>query len=120
MLDMVKDFHKAFEHPLKETIFSDEPLKTRQLRIKLLFEELTELAEASDCMKTMDDLCVQYKYKISHTPFQNGMVTDGYKVNHIEELDALCDIMYVLCGKILTGGYHKVFDSAFRIVHTND
>src|SRR6478609_1553583 len=93
----VKEFHQVFEHPINK--LGQEQLKIRQLRIKLLFEELKELAEASDCKETFRDLC---EATVSDENWLNA--TDGDNVDHLEELDALCDIQYVLAGKVLTGG----------------
>lgn len=113
-LRRVKDFHQLFEHPIG-ALKDQEPLKIRQLRINLLFEELKELAEAGDVMGTFRDLC-------------NGVVADekllsaqdGDNVDKVEELDAICDIQYVLNGKILTSGLYPVFDEAFIMVHSNN
>jgi Uncharacterized protein conserved in bacteria len=112
-LEQVASFHKLFEHPIAEGPYSYEPLKIRQLRIKLLFEELSELAGASDCRQTMRDLCYAEHVALNFTE-------DGDNVDKIEELDALCDIQYVLNGKILTSGLHGVFDESFDTVHHNN
>lgn len=112
-LQQVAEFHSTFEHPIAEGPYAKESLKIRQLRIKLLFEELAELAEASDCKGTMEKLCLQYAQTIS-------LQTDGDNVDKTEELDALCDIQYVLNGKILTSGLHSIFDNAFDTVHHNN
>lgn len=121
-LELVRDFHNLFEHPIKETIEEDEPLKIRQLRVKLLFEELTELVDASDVRDTMFNLCNDYALgnRQKHGDIGDCRWVDGDNVNKLEELDALCDIQYVLLGKVLTGGYHKVFYPAFKVVHENN
>lgn len=135
-LESVKEFHDTFEHPVG-TLDTPESLKIRQLRIKLLFEELAELAEASDCRRTLAVLCDSYcvslaeihggleRTKEEFTEQVNEIldardIQDGDNVNRKEELDALCDIQYVLSGKILTGGYHPIFDKNFAIVHANN
>lgn len=105
-----------FEHPVGKA--NDlEPLRIRQLRIKLLFEELVELAEASDCMETLGNLCDN---QVNNMASAEGGYTDGDNVDKVEELDALCDIQYVLSGKVLTSGLHEVFDSNFERVHMNN
>jgi predicted HAD superfamily Cof-like phosphohydrolase len=117
-IELVRQFHETFEHPVGVDSSHVEPLKIRQLRIKLLFEELAELAEASDCQLTMTELCSDYA-----TPRllkSDTEVVDGDNVNKVEELDALCDIQYVLDGKILTSGLHQVFWKAFETVHKNN
>jgi predicted HAD superfamily Cof-like phosphohydrolase len=109
-LKLVKQFHETFEHPVLAP-GGEESLAIRQLRIRLLFEELKELAVASDCQETFSNLCENEIYP---------KAPDGNNVDRVEELDALCDIQYVLNGKILTGGYHGVFDKNFEIVHANN
>lgn len=124
-IEQVKEFHELFSRPIGK-IGELEPLKTRQLRIKLLFEELAELATASDCNKSMVDLCDDYLVALldegcatSDIPAYNDL-KDGDNVDQIEELDALCDIQYVLNGKILTSGLHEIFDKSFDTVHENN
>jgi predicted HAD superfamily Cof-like phosphohydrolase len=109
----VAQFHQTFDHPIGFNHEVDEALKIRQLRIKLLFEELAELAEAGDCRETFRKLCEE---KSGHPDWPR----DGDNVNKTEELDALCDIQYVLNGKILTSGLHHIFDKAFNVVHLNN
>lgn len=112
-LKMVTEFHLLFNHPIGYGSTCEEPRNIRQLRLKLLFEELVELAEASDVRDTMNELCSAY--------FDNHEgVIDGDNVDKVEELDALCDLQYVLSGKILTAGLHEVFDENFQIVHENN
>lgn len=128
-IEQVKEFHETFSH-LVGDISKVEPLATRQLRIKLLFEELAELAEASDCTMTMAKLSCSYLEdlgaKLGPLPITEKLITtdkvitDGDNVNQIEELDALCDIQYVLNGKILTAGMHEIFDKNFDLVHQNN
>lgn len=112
----VLEFHETFEHPIGLDSSHVEPLKTRQLRIKLIFEELAELAEASDVINTMYNMCENYCFEVENTGYQ----LDGNNVNKTEELDAIADIQYVLNGKILSSGLQHVFDKAFDQVHANN
>jgi predicted HAD superfamily Cof-like phosphohydrolase len=118
-LKQVQEFHLTFEHPIGEDSGVVEDLKIRQLRIKLLFEELKELAEAGDVQGTLYDLCKSVaEYQDEN---DNGIEpVDGNNVNKIEELDALCDLQYVLNGKIITAGLQFVFDRGFDQVHKNN
>lgn len=123
--DLVKEFHEMFEHPIGPNPSHEEPRKIRQLRVKLLFEELIELAEASDVKGTMFDLCSMYQTKIQPSivfGFVEGVeqIEDGDNVDKLEELDAITDIQYVLDGKKLTSGLHTVTDEAFKLVHGNN
>ena len=113
-IEQVKEFHETFNHPVGDLTVL-EPLATRQLRIKLIFEELQELAEASNCMKTLYLLCT----KLTDDCDEDNP-EDGDNVNQLEELDALCDIQYVLNGKILTAGMQEIFDKNFELVHSNN
>lgn len=121
LIEQTKDFHKIFNHPIG-TIDTLEPLNIRQLRIKLLFEELCELAEASDCKRTLYELCSAEKNILEQKNFAINAyyLIDSNNVNQIEELDALCDIQYVLNGKIITAGMHEIFDKNFDMVHQNN
>lgn len=114
-LQQVAEFHTLFEHPIG-TPEGAEPRKIRALRIKLLFEELKELAEAGDVKHTLADLC----RSVLHEETAGREWEDGDNVNKIEELDALADIQYVLNGKILTSGLQEVFDKNFELVHANN
>src|ERR1044072_1368686 len=113
-LEMVEEFHRAFNCPvLKTPTIPDVPFgyafvmdhieeikgifnrskrdNSRSfLRIKLIFEEFTELAEAIS----------------TH--------------NMIEILDALCDLMYVVYGTAPEFGLGPVLKEAFREVHRSN
>jgi predicted HAD superfamily Cof-like phosphohydrolase len=116
----VLEFHELFNQPIGNLNVNEER-KTRQLRIKLLFEELEELAEAGDLKATFGKLCADVTMKNVDSFFATGQqIEDGDNVDKIEELDALCDIQYVLAGKIITGGYQGVFDRNFETVHRNN
>ena len=114
-LKQVQEFHEIFNHTIGN-LEEVEPLSVRQLRIKLLFEELQELAEASDCEATFENLCNIY-LGIGDAPLYEK---DGNNVNQLEELDALCDLQYVLNGKIITAGMQGIFDREFNKVHQNN
>lgn len=119
-VEKVKEFHEMFEHPIG-SITSLEPLNIRQLRIKLLFEELAELAEAGDVRETMFSLC--HGYVVNNTARGDdfdSQYSDGDNVNKKEELDAITDIQYVLDGKKLTSGLYEVCDEAFDLIHENN
>lgn len=108
-LEAVKEFHETFGHPVNES-YENIPLKIRQLRVKLLFEELQELVEALDVKGTFNELCLQnIKSEI-----------DGDNVNDKEVLDALLDLDYIEKGTVLALGHYKKFDEAFEEVHSSN
>lgn len=115
-VEKVKQFHLLFEHSIGN-LQTLEPLKIRQLRIKLLFEELRELAEAGNVGATFHKLCSN---SIEQDLAELDTLQDGDNVNQVEELDALCDIQYVLDGKKLTSGLHEVFEQGFDLIHENN
>lgn len=113
-LEQVKEFHRTYGHPIAETV-GEETLEVRQLRIKLLFEELEELSEATDCKGTFENLCMQSCGFL--TEDYTTSYEDGNNVDHVEELDALADLQVVLDGKYLTSGHWKVKEEASTEVH---
>ncbi len=125
---MVKEFHDLFEHPIGRVIGS-EPLNIRQLRIKLLFEELSELADAGDVRQTFAVLCFKHMQKVNAQMniLENKEVTvkfdlpaDGDNVDSVEEADALGDLQYVLDGKKLTSGLYPYMEDVFERIHQNN
>lgn len=119
-INSVGEFHEIFGHPINN--YKDEiSLQTRELRIKLLFEELQELATASDVKETFFLLCnevVSAEHGAADEPSDYSI--NGDNVDKKEELDALCDIQYVLSGAILALGHHNNFDEAFDEVHSSN
>ena len=116
-IDSVKKFHETFNHPVNN--FKDEiDLKTRKLRIKLIFEELEELSKASDVHEYFHDLCydtVYDEYQERKSYKKNGNIVDKK-----EELDGLCDLQVVLSGSVISLGYQDVFESAFSEVQRSN
>lgn len=114
-LKKVMKFQETFLMAIGPDVSHVESRTNRQLRIRLLFEELEELAEASDVMETFTDLCDGVS-----SNEENLRKEDGDDVDRVEELDALCDLQYVLTGKIISSGLYDVFDEAFKRVHKNN
>jgi predicted HAD superfamily Cof-like phosphohydrolase len=108
-INKVKEFHEKFDHPMNN-VEDDISVEIRKLRLKLIFEELQELAEAMDVKETFTKLCEEGITKSK----------DGNNVDKVEELDALCDIQYVLSGAVLALGHQNNFDDAFSDVHNSN
>lgn len=108
----VKEFHETFDHPVND-VKDNISLDVRQLRIKLLFEELKELSESTDTRGTFSSLCLE-------TISEFVEMGDGNNVDKVEELDALGDIQYVLSGAILALGHSEKFDEAFKDIHNSN
>jgi predicted HAD superfamily Cof-like phosphohydrolase len=116
-LEKVTDFMLLFDQRIG-LIDELEPLPNRQLRIKLLFEELQELAEAGDVMGTFTDLCDNV---VSNQFNDDGKgPVDGDNVNKKEQLDAYVDNLYILLGGVNSSGLHEVFDEGFNLIHDNN
>ncbi len=126
-LESVKQFHETFNHPVGDT-----ELKHRQLRIKLIFEELQELSQAMDVKKTFLDLCEEvvsdeYGRYINFINIKNErelnripVLEDGNNIDEVETMDALSDIEYVLAGSVVQMGMHTNFETAFDRVHESN
>ena len=126
-IEDVAKFHKTFGHPINDKKDAID-LKTRQLRLKLILEEAEELAEASDIVGTLQEFCLGVLSKIKgadeHLEVFYGdevLTEDGEgEVDKVEELDALCDIQYVLSGAVLALGHQENFDDAFQNVQDSN
>ncbi len=112
------DVHTKFNHPINE-INGEITTELRKLRIALLFEELQELAEAGDLRDYFADLCEGNVDEWNQLP--SDTLSDGEgKVNRVEELDALCDLKYVLDGAVLALGFGEVYKEGFKRVHNSN
>lgn len=102
-LDKVREFHKVFGHPAPDHPTIGDA-KTRELRIKLVADELQELAEALG-------------YQLFMTPrYGAELVKMTDKVDLVETADALADLEYVVLGGQVAFGIpgQEVFDEVQR------
>lgn len=88
-IDLVREFHEAFGQPCAVEPDIDRPL-VNLLRLRLIEEELVELADA---------------------------LNDG---DPVAVLDALTDLQYVLDGAYLSLGFAHVKDAALAEVHASN
>lgn len=113
-IDKVAEFHEAFDAFTSNTPNSlwDNP-NVLELRLNLMFEELSEFAIASGMLGYVFFTKLCHKF-IETTRGYNevSMVPD---LN--EMLDALCDMRVVNDGTILACGFQDIFDQAFDNVH---
>jgi predicted HAD superfamily Cof-like phosphohydrolase len=82
-LDAVAAFHRAFGVGIAEVPIAETPLEIKNLRHKLMAEENNEYLEAANA----NDL--------------------------VEVADALGDMLYILCGTILTHGMQHIIEEVF-------
>ncbi len=122
-IELVSEFHTAFGQPVldkKEEI----SIERRKLRLSLLFEELTELANAYGLKRTFDEILVEKIFSDnsydSHEDCINYNNADSNILDKKEVLDATCDLQYILCGTILENGQQNEFDDAFKDVHDSN
>jgi hypothetical protein len=100
-IDLVREFHERFG----QIVASDANINDRglnELRIKLLAEELEELAEA-----------LGFKLDVQWHPVDVPPCAVG-------TLDALTDLQYVLDGAFLSLGFAHVKDAAVAEVHRSN
>ena len=82
-LDAVAAVHRAFGAGIAEVPIAETPLEIKNLRHKLMAEENNEYLEAANA----NDL--------------------------VEVADALGDMLYILCGTILTHGMQHIIEEVF-------
>lgn len=97
--DIVAEFHGAFGHPL-HTVPHVPSAEMRVLRLRLIAEELGELAVASGCSLEM----------VVHPASEKPVIfvrdiSGHYPPNVVEAADALGDLDYVVAGSFLAWGF---------------
>jgi predicted HAD superfamily Cof-like phosphohydrolase len=102
----VKEFHQNFNHPVEET--PTEDVSISKLRISLLFEELKELAAATQCEEHLKEITEEF------------IPQKQENYNKKETLDALGDLQYILSGSVVSMGYKNVFEEAFDRIHKSN
>ena len=112
-LEMVKEFHEKFQVDLPDCITTGSS-NIRVLRVELIAEELTELANA---------LCVELHILptgLDTVPIEYQIITkplmDASYVDITEAADGFADLEYVVHGGTLTFGIpsEKVFEEVHR------
>ncbi len=109
-LESVAEFHKTFGAPVlaQSEIPSNDRVK---LRLALILEELSELAEASGAAEMFNEMM---REKV------NSFKQVEEVKDKVEALDALCDLQVVLNGTTLEYGLQSNFDAAFDEVHSSN
>lgn len=117
-LGKTKQFMTSFNQ-----IVNEKPVKPNKdlikLRLSLILEELTELAEACGNNILADFQRMLFtKSEEVHKLSENGREKIVY--NEVEIFDAFIDLQYVLSGTIHTFGMGKQFDEGFEEVHNSN
>ena len=110
-LTQVKEFTKEFKQlmPLIPTLPSSDII---QLRLKLMLEELTELAVASGQVGKYHSLLEEELFNVE--------TIEPTEPNMIECMDALCDIGYIHVGTVVAYGLEDYYDHNFNLVHKSN
>ena len=109
-LNLVKEFHKTFQPETVVDVQVDLNKERIKLRLNLLFEELSEFAEASGVESHYLDLLNKKIHNLKEKSEKEGLSNILNKKN---TLDSFCDLQYVLSGAILEFGMDSVFEDAF-------
>jgi len=117
-LDSVKEFMLTAGQPVYDKIINI-PEDRNKLRITLIFEELKEYAEASGQLEYFNLLNL-----ITIQDFQENYLDKNIEyvpiINKVEQLDALCDLQYVLSGTVHEHGFGNIFNAAFNEVQRSN
>lgn len=117
---MVEEFMDTFGQPIVK-VPTVMPKDRAELRLALLFEELHEYAKASGLLYKFEDLCQQAsgEYEVL-TQLEDDQPPFVEKVDLVEQLDALCDMQYILSGTVLENGFGSIFEAAYAEVHRSN
>lgn len=96
-INRVREFHSAFGHPIAPAATPGDR-KLRELRVKLIAEELTELCEALGVAVKIESNGVSSQFVVE-------AVKDDAEVDLIAAADALGDLDYVVQGANLVFGF---------------
>lgn len=96
-INRVREFHSAFGHPIAPAATPGDR-KLRELRVKLIAEELTELCEALGVAVKIESNGVSSQFVVE-------AVKDDDQVDLIAAADALGDLDYVVQGANLVFGF---------------
>jgi len=112
MLESIIEFQKAGGHTVAYSTENHIPsIEDRKLRLKLIFEELSELADAYGMTRTFADLCEDFKDDYWCGTPQFNINTEIF--NKVEALDALCDLSVVVNGGFCISGFTDIAQEAY-------
>jgi len=108
MLESIIKFQKAGGHTVAFSQDNHIPsLDDRILRLKLIFEELSELASAYGLENTFSEMCEKHSQ-------ENSTKQDTLEFDKIESLDALCDLSVVVNGGYCISGFTDIAQQAYE------
>lgn len=113
-IKQVELFQKTFGDIVAE-LGETPSVEKRKLRLKLIFEELTELASAYGLEETMCDICESHILSsFTDGPLLTNGPIDTEIFNPEAALDAICDSLVVNYGGACINGHSTIIDEAFN------
>ena len=107
MLESIIEFQKAGGHTVAYSTENHTPsVKDRELRLSLIFEELSELADAYGMNKVFTDMCEEHLHLTAE-------IENTFEFNKVEALDALCDLSVVVNGGYCISGFTDIAEEAY-------
>lgn len=107
--NMVREFHEAFGHPVSDTL-TEQTEELRLLRVRLVFEEAIELAEALGVDVSVRPTRFEHRLSVE--------VLGGVSPDMVEAADALGDLEYVTHGASLVFGIPQA--RTFEEIHRSN
>lgn len=115
-LELVKEFHTAFDHPVEKELKRPD-VKTVKLRLKLILEEFSELVDATLSIQGMKSHKVASLLKDADKELDK-LIEEDLDIDIIETADALGDIKYVVDGTALVFGIP--LNDVFEEIHKSN
>jgi len=119
-LDLVKEFHQVFGHPINPLPVKEGALvELLPFRLKLMLEELTEIAVSGGkkiayaFRDLLDEASADLFDKIGYDEIPT-------QPNMLEVLDGLADLRYVADGTVIALGLEPIFDDAMEVVQASN
>jgi hypothetical protein len=118
MLESIIEFQKAGGHTVAYSTENHIPsIEDRKLRLKLIFEELEELADAYGLMRYFDSIIASNLFSKNKFNAMEDCIdystADSEEFNKIEALDALCDLSVVVNGGYCISGFTDIAQEAY-------
>lgn len=115
MLESIIEFQKAGGHTVAYSTDNHIPsIEDRKLRLKLIFEELSELADAYGMNQTFNKICYHHiDSQVDNFGNLCNDVIDTEEFNKVEALDALCDLSVVVNGGYCISGFTDIAQEAY-------
>lgn len=111
MLESIIEFQKAGGHTVAYSTDNHIPsIEDRKLRLKLIFEELSELADAYGMKQLFVDICSLHCEDYYN---QESHFSDDFKFDKVEALDANCDLSVVVNGAYCINGFTDIAQEAY-------